>query len=93
MSIPSLNDAARLALKMPATTSSIQVDKKVKSGKQVDSFHDINSPHIKHGVEDTICITSFLEANGITCCCVGVSALKFYGATRIRAVCLPNLLK
>ncbi|KND92791.1 hypothetical protein TOPH_02802 [Tolypocladium ophioglossoides CBS 100239] len=48
---------------------------------------------VGHGVGNTLRVTQILEANDITCCCVGVSALKFYGASRMRddwEICVPT---
>lgn len=39
-----------------------------------------------HGTYEILEITRFLEQHGIECCLVGVSALIFYGAGRVRNV-------
>lgn len=39
-----------------------------------------------HGILEILEVTRFLEAHGIECCVVGVSALMFYGAGRSRDV-------
>lgn len=40
-----------------------------------------------HGTLEILAIIRFLEEHGIECCIVGVSALIFYGAGRVRDVC------
>lgn len=40
-----------------------------------------------HGTYEMLEVTRFLEQHGIECCLVGVSALIFYGAGRVRNVC------
>ncbi|KAK2867968.1 hypothetical protein FQN49_003286 [Arthroderma sp. PD_2] len=37
-----------------------------------------------HGTDDTLAVTQALEEHGIPCCLVGISALVFYGAGRVR---------
>lgn len=39
-----------------------------------------------HGTDDTLAVTSTLEEHGIPCCLVGIAALVFYGAGRLRDV-------
>lgn len=39
-----------------------------------------------HGTLEILEVTRYLENNGIECCIVGVSALMFYGAGRVRDV-------
>lgn len=39
-----------------------------------------------HGTLEILEVTRFLERHGIECCIVGVSALMFYGAGRVRDV-------
>lgn len=39
-----------------------------------------------HGTDDTLAVTRVLEKHGIDCCLVGVAALVFYGAGRVRDV-------
>ena len=39
-----------------------------------------------HGILEILEVTRFLEKHGIECCIVGVSALMFYGAGRVRDV-------
>lgn len=39
-----------------------------------------------HGTYEILEVTRFLEQHGIECCLVGVSALIFYGAGRVRNV-------
>lgn len=41
-----------------------------------------------HGTYEILEVTRFLEQHGIECCIVGVSALIFYGAGRVRNVWL-----
>ena len=41
--------------------------------------------------EDLCLITSILESAAVTCCFVGVMALRHFGAKRISLVCLPLL--
>ncbi|KAJ6031328.1 hypothetical protein N7540_002060 [Penicillium herquei] len=46
-----------------------------------------------HGTLEILEVTRYLEAHGIECCIVGVSALMFYGAGRVRdewELCVPN---
>ncbi|KAJ5112377.1 hypothetical protein N7532_000422 [Penicillium argentinense] len=46
-----------------------------------------------HGTLEILEVTRFLEAHGIECCVVGVSALIFYGAGRVRdewELCVPD---
>lgn len=40
------------------------------------------------GTDDALTVTRILEAADIPCCIVGTSALIFYGAARVRHVCL-----
>lgn len=42
-----------------------------------------------HGTFEILEVTRFLEQHGIECCLVGVSALIFYGAGRVRNVWNP----
>lgn len=44
-----------------------------------------------HGTLEILEVTRYLEDNGIECCIVGVSALMFYGAGRVRDV-WPSIL-
>lgn len=44
-----------------------------------------------HGTYEAKELIDMLEEHGIICCLVGVSALVFYGAERMRHVCLPPL--
>ncbi|KAE8316493.1 hypothetical protein BDV41DRAFT_562130 [Aspergillus transmontanensis] len=37
-----------------------------------------------YGTDDTLAVTQVLEQHGIPCCLVGVAALVFYGAGRVR---------
>lgn len=39
-----------------------------------------------HGTDDTLAVTWVLELHGIPCCLVGIAALVFYGAGRVRDV-------
>jgi len=39
-----------------------------------------------HGTDDTLAVTRVLEQHGIPCCLVGIAALVFYGAGRLRSV-------
>jgi hypothetical protein len=39
-----------------------------------------------HGTDDTLAVTRVLEQHGIPCCLVGIAALVFYGADRVRSV-------
>ena len=43
-----------------------------------------------HGTYEILEVTRFLEHHGIECCLVGVSALIFYGAGRVRNVRCPE---
>ncbi|KAJ5233019.1 hypothetical protein N7468_005975 [Penicillium chermesinum] len=46
-----------------------------------------------HGILEILEVIRFLERNGIECCIVGVSALIFYGAGRVRDewdLCVPD---
>ncbi|OAX82950.1 hypothetical protein ACJ72_02701 [Emergomyces africanus] len=48
-----------------------------------------------HGTDDTLAVTHTLEEHGIPCCLVGISALVFYGAGRVRndwEICVPTEL-
>lgn len=38
------------------------------------------------GTDDALTVTRILEASDIPCCLVGISALIFYGAGRVRPV-------
>lgn len=40
-----------------------------------------------HGTLEILEVTRYLERHGVECCVVGVSALIFYGAGRVRDVC------
>lgn len=44
------------------------------------------------GTDDALRVTKILEESDIPCCIVGVSALIFYGAARVRPVCSLFLL-
>jgi hypothetical protein len=46
-----------------------------------------------HGTFEILAITRFLEEHGIECCIVGVSALIYYGAGRVRDVCSLLMLQ
>ena len=39
-----------------------------------------------YGTDDTLTVTKVLEQHGIPCCLVGIAALIFYGAGRVRDV-------
>lgn len=39
-----------------------------------------------YGTDDTLAVTCVLEEHGIPCCLVGIAALVFYGAGRVRDV-------
>lgn len=39
-----------------------------------------------YGTDDTLAVTQVLEQHGIPCCLVGIAALIFYGAGRVRDV-------
>lgn len=39
-----------------------------------------------YGTDDTLAVTRVLEEHGIPCCLVGIAALVFYGAGRVRDV-------
>lgn len=39
-----------------------------------------------YGTDDTLAVTQVLEQHGIPCCLVGIAALVFYGAGRVRDV-------
>jgi hypothetical protein len=41
-----------------------------------------------HGTLEIVDVTQLLDEAGITCCLVGISALKYYGAGRGRRVSL-----
>ncbi|KAM5506914.1 hypothetical protein McanMca71_001819 [Microsporum canis] len=43
-----------------------------------------------HGTDNTLAVTQALEEHDIPCCLVGISALIFYGADRVRPVRIPN---
>ncbi|KAJ5245314.1 hypothetical protein N7489_005410 [Penicillium chrysogenum] len=48
-----------------------------------------------HGTDDTLAVTRVLEQHGIPCCLVGIAALVFYGADRVRSdweICVPTEL-
>ena len=45
-----------------------------------------------HGTDDALRVTQILEKFGIPCCLVGISALIFYGAGRVRPVSLTLFL-
>ncbi|KAH7200914.1 hypothetical protein BKA60DRAFT_582231 [Fusarium oxysporum] len=47
------------------------------------------------GTDDALTVTRILEASDIPCCLVGISALIFYGAARVRPdweICIPTKL-
>ncbi|KAJ9414865.1 hypothetical protein QL093DRAFT_2449536 [Fusarium oxysporum] len=44
------------------------------------------------GTDDALTVTRILEASDIPCCLVGISALIFYGAARVRPVCVLQFL-
>ena len=43
-----------------------------------------------YGTDDTLAVTRVLEQHGIPCCLVGIAALVFYGAGRLRDVSRPG---
>ena len=45
-----------------------------------------------YGTDDTLTVTQVLEQHGIPCCLVGIAALVFYGAGRVRDVSCPGAL-
>ncbi|PGG97167.1 hypothetical protein AJ79_09304 [Helicocarpus griseus UAMH5409] len=48
-----------------------------------------------YGTDDTLAVTRDLEEHGIPCCLVGIAALVFYGAGRVRddwEICIPTEL-
>ncbi|OJD18978.1 hypothetical protein AJ78_01006 [Emergomyces pasteurianus Ep9510] len=72
-----------------------------------DKSDDLDSPDTRsvysierasnggHGTDDTLAVTRALEEHGIPCCLVGISALVFYGAGRVRndwEICVPTEL-
>ncbi|OJD19166.1 hypothetical protein AJ78_00866 [Emergomyces pasteurianus Ep9510] len=50
------------------------------------------SPSTGGGTREVLEITKILEDAGICCCLVGISALKYYGAGRVRHVGLGNMV-
>ena len=49
---------------------------------------DKTASNCGHGTDDTLSVVRILEQHNIPCCMVGVSALVFYGANRVRSVSL-----
>ena len=45
-----------------------------------------------YDTDDTLAVTRALEQHGIPCCLVGIAALVFYGAGRVRDVSCPGAL-
>ena len=51
---------------------------------------DDERPSFGHGTLEILEVTKSLEKAGITCCVVGISALIYYGAWRVRRVSLKQ---
>lgn len=59
------------------------------------TYSDEEASNRGHGTDDTLVVTRILEEHGIPCCLVGISALVFYGAGRVRddwEICIPTEL-
>ncbi|KAM5347241.1 hypothetical protein ACJ41O_010246 [Fusarium nematophilum] len=57
--------------------------------------NDDEKPALNGGADDALRVTKLLEESGIPCCLVGISALIFYGADRVRPdweICVPTEL-
>lgn len=50
------------------------------------TYSNERSSNNGHGTDDTLAVTQVLEQHGIPCCLVGIAALVFYGAGRVRDV-------
>jgi len=50
------------------------------------NLHDEEPSFGGHGTLEILQVTKLLEGAGITCCIVGISALIYYGAGRVRRV-------
>jgi hypothetical protein len=82
---PHLALLAMLAPKFPFTNTSLPSVPPVEEAAPTYSPDQVPSCG-GHGTLEILEVTRFLEANGIECCVVGVSALMFYGAGRSRDV-------
>ncbi|GKZ18608.1 hypothetical protein AbraIFM66951_007628 [Aspergillus brasiliensis] len=51
------------------------------------TYSNERSSNNGHGTDDTLAVTQVLEQHGIPCCLVGIAALVFYGAGRVRDLC------
>ncbi|WEW60956.1 hypothetical protein PRK78_006444 [Emydomyces testavorans] len=77
-------------------SSSTGTDNKAVSLGSLGTCHDtpIDAlPSLGHGTPEVLEITKILENAGICCCLVGISALKYYGAWRVRhdwEICVPT---
>ncbi|KAL7919193.1 hypothetical protein ACQKWADRAFT_301978 [Trichoderma austrokoningii] len=86
------SETSQNSAKMPAVATRSQLDENAEDDKKFGPSRGLS---FIHGVEDALYTTLTFENNGITCCCVGVSALKLYGCSRMRDVweiCVPNAL-
>lgn len=53
-----------------------------------ESHNEKSASNSGRGTDDALTVTRILEAFDIPCCLVGISALIFYGAARVRPVCV-----
>ncbi|KAL9562186.1 hypothetical protein ACKAV7_013730 [Fusarium commune] len=56
----------------------------------LESQYEKRASNGGRGTDDTLAVTRILEASDIPCCLVGISALIFYGAARVRPSCLDT---
>lgn len=73
------------SLVTPRTESENKSDE--SNSSDTESIHS-NDPASNqgYGTDDTLAVTRILEEHGIPCCLVGIAALVFYGASRVRDV-------
>ncbi|KAI2087364.1 hypothetical protein LOZ36_002806 [Ophidiomyces ophidiicola] len=71
-----------------------QNDGETKDSDNESIYSNEDASNRGHGTDDTLDVTRILEGHGIPCCLVGIAALVFYGAGRLRdvSVLLPLTL-
>lgn len=68
---------------LPLPSMLIKAASSTSSG---DGFLDKPTSNGSHGTDVALRVSQILEEHGIPCCFVGISALTFYGAARVRPV-------
>ncbi|KAI1996044.1 hypothetical protein LOZ53_001280 [Ophidiomyces ophidiicola] len=70
-----------------------QNDGETKDSDNESIYSNEDASNRGHGTDDTLDVTRILEGHGIPCCLVGIAALVFYGAGRLRddwEICVPT---